>query len=164
MHDLIPNLKLTREPLIICPPKPLWPTPYTISHQLSSPCSRNNPPPFATLLLFPTYSLYATATSLPGLMARFLAGWGRVVQGSTLNVGLQSVLLLPPSPSRLESGPPATVLRCMPSYMLLSGASLTPCAFESVTLFCDSLSVLSILSVSLPYLTLKSLFDTQLHQ
>ena len=35
------------------------------------------------------------------------------------------------------------------------------CNFESITLFSDSLSVLSILSAPLPYLTPKSLFDTQ---
>ena len=44
-HNLTPNLHLPREPLILCPPKPPCSTPsYTISLQLSSPCSRNNPP------------------------------------------------------------------------------------------------------------------------
>ena len=52
----------------------------------------------------------------------------------------------------------------MSFFMLLSGVSLTPRhvrTFESVTLFYDSLSVLSTLSAPLPYLTPKSLFDTQ---
>ena len=50
-HNLTPNLHLTREPLILCPPKPPWSAPsnYTISLHLSSPCSRKDPPPFATL-------------------------------------------------------------------------------------------------------------------
>ena len=45
--------------------------------------------------------------------------------------------------------------------MLLSGVSLTPCNFESITFFSDSLSVLSTLSTPLPYLTPKSLSNTQ---
>ena len=56
-------------------------------------------------------------------MVRYLAGWGRVVQGYTSSV---SVSLLPRSPSRLVSGLPVTVLRLSLSYMLLSGVSLTP--------------------------------------
>ena len=53
-----------------------------------------------------------------------LVGWGRVVQGSTLSV--QSVSLPPSSPSRMDSGPPATVPRPMPIFRLLSGVSHTP--------------------------------------
>ena len=123
-YNFTPNLELSREPLILCPPKPPWYTPssYTISHQLSSPCSRNDPP-FATSPLLPTYSPYPTATLLPGLMTRFLAGWERVVQGSTLSV--QSVSLLLPSP-QLDSGPPTTVPRPTPFFMFLNGVSLTP--------------------------------------
>ena len=118
-------------------------------------------PPFAMPQLLPTYPSYPIATSLPGLMVQFLAGRGRVVQGSTLSV--QSVSLLPPSPSRLDSGPPATVPRPMPFFTLLSGVSHSKtCAFESVTLFSDSLSVLSTLFAPLPYfLTSESFSDTQ---
>ena len=45
-HILTPNLHLTREPLILCPPKPPWSAPfnYTISLHLSSSCSRKDPP------------------------------------------------------------------------------------------------------------------------
>ena len=45
-HNLTPNLHLTREPLILCPPKPPWSAPsnYTISLHLSSPCSCKDPP------------------------------------------------------------------------------------------------------------------------
>ena len=45
-HNLTPNLKLSREPLILFLSKPPWSTPfsYIISHQLSSPCSRNDSP------------------------------------------------------------------------------------------------------------------------
>ena len=102
-----------------------------------------------------------TAISLPGLTVRFLAGWGRVVQGSTLSV--QGASLLPPSPSRLDSGPPATVPRLTPFFMPLNGVSFTPryVLFESITVFSNSLSVLSTLSALLPYLTPKSLSDTQ---
>ena len=43
-HNLTPNLHLSREPLILCPPKPPWSTPstYTILLHLSSPCSRKD--------------------------------------------------------------------------------------------------------------------------
>ena len=71
-----------------------------------------------------TYPLYLTAISLPGLTVRYLAGWGRVVQGYTSSV--QSVSLLPRFPSRLVSGLPVIVLKPSLSYMLLSGVSLTP--------------------------------------
>ena len=56
-HNLTPNLHFTREPLILCPPKPPWSAPsnYTISLHLSSPCSRKDPPPFATLQLPPPF-------------------------------------------------------------------------------------------------------------
>ena len=125
-HNLTPNLHLTREPLILCPPKPPWSAPsnYTISLHLSSPCSRKDPPPFATLQLPPIFPLYLTAISLPGLTVRYLAGWDRVVQGYTSSV--QIVSLLPRSPSRLVSGLPVIVLKPSLSYMLLSGVSLTP--------------------------------------
>ena len=82
------------------------------------------PPRFATPQLPPIFPPYPTAISLPGLTVRYLAGWGRVVQGYTSSV--QSVSLLPRSPSRLVSGLPVTVLRLSLSYMLLSGVSHTP--------------------------------------
>ena len=125
-HNLTPNLHLTREPLILCPPKPPWSalSNYTISLHLSSPCSRKDPPPFAALQLPPIFPLYLTAISLPGLMVRYLAGWDRVVQGYTSSV--QSVSLLPRFPSRLVSGLPVIMLKPSLSYMLLSGVSLTP--------------------------------------
>ena len=94
-------------------------------------------------------------------MVQYLAGWGRVVQGFTSNV--KSVSLLPRSPSRLVSELPVTMPRLFPSYMPLSGVSLTP---RHVTLnpspyFFDSLSALSTLFTPLPYLTPKSLSNTQ---
>ena len=62
--------------------------------------------------------------ALPGLTVRYLAGWGKVVQGYTSSV--QSVSLLPRSPSRLVSGLPVIVRKPSLSYMLLRGVSLTP--------------------------------------
>ena len=78
-HDLAPNLHLDRQPLIPCPPNPPWSTPstYTISLHLSSPCSHKDPPSFATPQLPPIFPPYLTAISLPGLTARYLAGWCR---------------------------------------------------------------------------------------
>ena len=80
--------------------------------------------PFATPQLPPIFPPYPTAISLPGLTVRHLAGWGRVVQGYTSSV--QSVSMLPRSPSRLVSDLPVTVLRLSLFYMLLSGVSHTP--------------------------------------
>ena len=160
-HNLTPNLHLAREPLIFCPPKPPWFTPstYTISLHPSSPCSRKDPAPFATPQLPPIFPPYFTAISLPGLTVRYLAGWGRVVQGYTSSV--QSVSLLRRSPSRLVSELPVIVLK--PSLYALEWciSHSKTCNFESITLFFNSLSVLSTLSALLPYLTPKSLSNTQ---
>ena len=79
---------------------------------------------FATPQLPPIFPPYFTAMSLSGLTVRYLAGWGRVVQGYISSV--QSVSLLPRSPSRMVSGLPVIVPRLSLSYMLLSGVSLTP--------------------------------------
>ena len=81
------------------------------------------------------------------------------MQGSTLSV--QSVsLLLPPSPSRLNSGPQATVLRLMLFLMLLSDVSFTQ-RHVLLNIFSDSPSGLSTPSSPLPYLIPKSISDTQ---
>ena len=112
-------------------------------------------------LLFPIYSLFLTATSLPGMMARFLAVWEREVPGSTLNV--LSVSLLPLSP-RLEAGPLVVAPRLMPFFTLLSGVRIShssSCAFESVTLVSDCQSVPTILYAPLLYLLPESLTDSQ---
>ena len=56
-HNLTPNLHLTREPLILCPPKPPWSAPsnYTISLHLSSPCSRKDPLPSQHCSYLPSF-------------------------------------------------------------------------------------------------------------
>ena len=125
-HNLTPNLHLTREPLILCPPKPPWSAPsnYTISLHLSSPCSRKDPPSLRNTTATSHLSTLShsdisawTDGSVPG-------GLGQGVQGYTSSV--QSVSLLPRFPSRLVSGLPVIVLKPSLSYMLLSGVSLTP--------------------------------------
>ena len=163
-HNLTPNLHLTRKPLILCPPKHPWsaPSSYTMSLHLSSPCSRKDSLPFATPQLPPIFPLYLTAISLPKLTVRYLAGWDRVVQGYTSSV--QSVSLLPHSPSRLVSGLPVTCIVPKPllSYMLLSGVSLTPRhVFLNLSHF-FRLFICSINSLCLPTIfTPKSLSNTQ---
>ena len=67
-----------------------------------------------------------------------------------------------PSSFRLDFGPPATVPRTMPFFMLLSGVSLTSRHMRLNLSPCFlTLSVLSTLSAPLSYLIPKSLFDTQ---
>ena len=87
-HNLTPNLHLAREPLIRCPPNPPWSTLSTTQfHSTSHPHTlAKTPPPFATPQRPPIFSPYATAISLSGLTVRYLAGWGRVMQGYTLSV------------------------------------------------------------------------------
>ena len=82
------------------------------------------PPSLRNTQLPPIFPPYLTAISLPELTVRCLAAWGRVVQVYTSSV--QSVSLLPRSPSRLVSGLPVIVPKPSLSYMLLSGVSLTP--------------------------------------
>ena len=125
-HNLTPNLHLAREPVILFPPKPAaLPHLLTQFHSTSHPHAlAKAPPPFATPQLPPIFPPYLIAIFLPVLTVRYLAGWGRVVQGYTSSV--QSVSLLPRSPSRLVSGLPVIVPKPSLSYMLLSGVSLTP--------------------------------------
>ena len=162
-HNLTPNLHLARDSLILCPPKPPWSTPstYTISLHLSSPCSRKDPPLFATPQLPPIFPPYLTAISLSGLTVRYRAGWGRVVQGYTSSV--QSVSLLPRSPSQLVFGLPVIVRKPSLSYMLLNGVSLTPRhVILNLSPFSPTLYLSYQLSLPpLPYLTPKSLSNTQ---
>ena len=162
-HNLTLNLQLTREPLILCPPKPPGlPHLVTQSHSTSHPHAlAKTPPPFAILQLPLTFPLYLTAISLPGLTVRYLAGWGRVVQGYTSSV--QSVSLLPRSPSRLVSGLPVIVPKPSLSYMLLSGVSLTPRhVILNLSPSFPTLYLSYQLSLPpLPYLTPKFLSNTQ---
>ena len=125
-HNLTPKLHLAREPLILCPPKPPGLPHLLIQfHSISHPHAlAKTPPPFATPQLSPIFPPYLIAIYLLGLMVRHLAGWGRVVQGYTSSV--QSVSLLPRSPSQLVSRLPVIVPKPSLSYMLLSGVSLTP--------------------------------------
>ena len=106
-----------------------------------------------------TATSHLSSLSLPGLTVRYLANWGRVVQGYTLSV--QSVSLLPRSPSRLwATSYSAKTFAILHALEWCISHSKT-CNFESITLFSDSLSVLSTLSAPLPYLTPKSLSNTQ---
>ena len=125
-HNLTPSLHLACEPLILCPPKPPWSTPstYTISLHLSSPCSCKDPPSLHNTTATSHLSSLSHSDISAWADGSDLVGWGRVVQGYTSSV--QSMSLLPPSPSRLVSGLPVIVPKLSLSYMLLSGVSLTP--------------------------------------
>ena len=121
------------------------------------------PPPFATPQLPPIFPPYLTAISLSGLTVWYLAGWGRVVQGYISSI--QSTECVTATSLSFSTGLWAT------SYSAETFAILhalewcishsKTCNYESITLFSDSLSVLSTLSAPLPYLTPKSLSNTQ---
>ena len=100
------------------------PSTFPIASLANSNPRTKDSPPFAIPQLAPSFPPYLTTISLAGLTVRYLAGWGRVVQGYTSSV--QSVSMLPCSPSRLVSGLPVIVPRLLLSYMLLSSVSLTP--------------------------------------
>ena len=125
-HNLIPNLHLTREPLILCPPKTPWsaPSTYTISLHLSSPCSRKDPPHFATPQLPPTFPLYLTAyLCLDWRFGTWRAGAGWCRDTHQVYKVCHCYLA---SPFRLVSGLPVIVPKPSLSYMFLSGVSFTP--------------------------------------
>ena len=135
----------------------LWFTPsfYSISHQLFFPCSRNDPPflrnAAATSHLryfFPTPRRHSWR---PG------KGGARIHIKCTKCLTATSLSFL--------AGLWATSYSAE-TYEILHGlewciSHSTSCAFESITLFSDSLSALPTLSANLPYLIPKSLFYTQ---
>ena len=142
-HNLTPNLHLTREPLILCPPKPPWsaPSSYTISLHLSFPCSRKDPPPFATPQLPPIFPLYLTAISLSGLG-----------QGGA-GIHIKCIKCVTATTLSFSTGLWATSYSAE-TFALLHAlewciSHSKTCNFESITFFSDSLSVLSTLSA--PY-------------
>ena len=146
-HNLTPNLHLTREPLILCPPKPPWSSPssYTISLHLSSPCSRKD-------------SLRNTAatTHLSTLSHSNISAWtdgsvpGGLGQGGA-GIHIKCTKCVTATSFSFSTGLSAT------SYSAETFAILhalewcisysKTCNFESITFFSDSLSVLSTLSL-----------------
>ena len=161
-HNLTPNLHLTSEPLILCPPKPPWSalSSYIISLHLSSPCSRKDPPPFATLQLSPIFPLYLTAISLPGLTVRYLAGWDRWCRDTHQVYKCVTATSLSFSTGLWATSYSAETFALLYALEWCISHSKT-CNFKSITFFSDSLSVLSTLSTPLPYLNPKSLSNTQ---
>ena len=160
-HNLTPNLHLAREPLILCPPKPPWSTPstYTISLHLSSPCSRKDPLPLQHHSYHPSTLSHSdisawTDGSVPGGLGQGGAGihikCSKCVTATSLSfsTGLWATSY---------SAETFAILHALEWGISHS----TACNFESITLFSDSLSVLSTLSAPLPYLTPKSLSNTQ---
>ena len=124
-HNLTPNLHLTREPLILCPPKPPGlPHLVTQSHFTSHPHALAKIPSLRNTAATTHLSTLSHSDISAWTDGSDLAGWGRVVQEYTSSV--QSVSLLPRFPSRLVSGLIVTVPKPSLSYMLLSGVSLTP--------------------------------------
>ena len=166
-HNLTPSLHLTREPLILCPPNPAWSTPstYTISLHLSSPCSRKDLPSLCN----------TTATShLSSLSHSDISAWtdssvpGGLGQGGA-GIHIKCTKCVTATSLSFSTSPWATSYSAEIFALLhalewcTSISHSKTCNFESFTLFSDSLSVsvLSTLSSALPYLTPKSLSNTQ---
>ena len=161
-HNLTPNLHLTREPLILCPPNPPWsaPSSYTISFHLSSPCSRKDPSSLRNT---------AAATHLSTLPHSNISAWtngsvpGGLGQGGA-GIHIKFTKCVTATSLFFSTGLWATSYSAETLAIL---HALEWCIshsktynFESIT-FSDSLSVLSTLSTPLPYLTPKSLSNTQ---
>ena len=157
-HNLTPNLHLSREPLILCPPEPPWSTPstYTISLHLSSPCSRKDPPSLRN----------TTATShLSSLFNSDISAWTDGLGQGGAGIQIKCTKCVTATSLSFSTGLWATsysaetfaILHTLESCISHSKT----CNFESITLFSDSLSVLSTLSAPLPYLTPKFLSNTQ---
>ena len=161
-HNLTPNLHLAREPLILCLPNPPWSTPstYTISLNLSSPCSRKDPLPSQHHSYLPSF-LPISQRYHSWTYGLVLGGLGQGGAG----IHIKCTKCITATSLSFSSGLWAT------SYSAETFAILhalrwcishsKTCKFESITLFSDSLSVLSTLSVPLPYLIPKSLSETQ---
>ena len=162
-HNLTPNLHLTREPLILCPPKSPWsvPSSYTISLHLSSPCSRKDPPSLRNT---------AATTHLSTLSHSDISAWtdgsvpGGLGQGGA-GIHIKRTKCVTATSLSFSTGLWATsysaeTLAILHALEWCISHSKT-CNFESIIFFSDSLSVLSTLSTPLPYLTPKSLSNTQ---
>ena len=157
-HNLNPNLQCAREPLILCPTKPplVYPSTYTISLHLSSPCSCKDPCPFAIHLSYLSHSNITAWTdgSVPGGLGQGGAGIHIKCTKCVTAISLSFSTGLWATSYSAETFAILHALKWCISHS-------KTCNFESTTLFSDSLSVLSTLSAPLPYLTPKSLPDAQ---
>ena len=162
-HNLTPNLHLTREPLILCPPKLPWSalSNYTISLHLSSPCSRKDPASLRNI---------AATSHLSTLSHSDISAWtdssvpGGLGQGGA-GIHIKCTKCVTATSLSFSTGLRATSYSAE-TFALLHAlewciSHSKTCNFDSITFFSDSLSVLSTLSTPLPYLTPKSLSNTQ---
>ena len=143
-HNLTPNLHLTREPLILCPPKPLWSAPsnYTISLHFSSPCSRKNSPSLRNT---------AATSHLSTLSHSDISAWtdgsvpGGLGQGGA-GIHIKCTKCVTATSLSFSTGLWATSYSAE-TFALLHAlewciSHSKTCTFESITFFSDSLSVL----------------------
>ena len=158
-----PYLHLTGEPLIFCPSKSPWSTPstYRISLHLSFPCSRNNSP----------FLCNTTVTShLSSLSQSNITAWndglvsGGLGQGGA-GIHIKCTKCVTATSLSFSTGLWATsysteTCAILHAFEWCISHSKT-CTFKSITLFSDSLSVLSALFAPLPYLNPESLSNTQ---
>ena len=153
-HNLTPNLHLTHEPLILCPLKPPWSAPsnYAISLHLSSPSSRKDPPFLCNTAATSHLSTLShsdisawTDCSVPGGLGQGGAGIHiKCTKCVTTSLSFSTVIW--------ATSYSAETFALLHALEWCISHSKT-CNFESITFFSDSLSVLSTLSTSLPYLT-----------
>ena len=161
-HNLTPNLHLAREPLILCPPNPPGLSHLlTQFHSTSHPMLSQRPPSLRNTTATSHLSSLShsdisawTDGSVPGGLGQGGAGirikWSKCVTATSLSfsTGLCATSY---------SAETFAILHAL-EWCISHSKS---CNFESINLFSDSLSVLSTFSAPLPYLTPKSLSDTQ---
>ena len=162
-HNLTPNLYLVREPLILCPPNlPGLPHLLTRFHSTSHPHAlAKTSPPFATPQLPPIFPPYSIAISLPGRTVPLPDGLGQGGAGVHIKCSkCVTATSLSFSIGLWSTSYSAETIAILHALEWCISHSKT-CNFESITLFSDSLSVLSTLSAPLPYLIPKFLSDAQ---
>ena len=161
-HNLTPNQHLAREPLILCPPKPLG-----LPHLLTQSHSTSHPHAFAKT---PSLRNITATSHLSTLSHSDISVWTDGLVPGGLGQGGAGIHIKCSKCITATSLSFSTDLWAN-SYSAETFAILhalewcisqsTTCNFQSITLFSDSLSVLSTLSAPLPYLTPKSLSNTQ---
>ena len=158
--NLIPNLQLPRKPLILWPPQHPWSAPsYSISYQLSSPCSSNDPPSIRNAGAVSYLSTLPHSDITSWTDGSVPSGLGK---GAEIYINCTKCL----TAAYLSFSAGCWASRCSAEtyairHVLEWCITYSSPVVDYVALFSDSQSILTTLSTPLPYLILKSFTNTQ---